>query len=124
MQPVSPQIATSPDIELAWFEGSERHKFVLHRQREGRARRAKLADALAKNNGRLICEVKNCRFDFRKRYGDLGKGSAHVHHLKPLSASPNRGRKVSLEDFAVVCANCHAMIHLGGKCRSLTGLIR
>ena len=29
------------------------------------------------------------------------------------------GREVKLKDLAVVCANCHAMIHIGGKCRPL-----
>jgi hypothetical protein len=33
------------------------------------------------------------------------------------------GREVKLKDLAVVCANCHVMIHMGGKCRPLAGLI-
>jgi hypothetical protein len=90
---------------------------------EGRARRAKIATVLAKTGGRLVCEVENCGFDFKKRYGNLGEGYAQVHHLRPLSQSPTKGRDVSLDELAIVCANNHAMIHLGGECRPLTGLI-
>jgi len=27
------------------------------------------------------------------------------------------GRKIFLKDVAIVCANCHVMIHANGKCR-------
>jgi 5-methylcytosine-specific restriction protein A len=122
-KPVTPAIS-SVDLELSWFEGKERRKFTFHRQREGRARRAKIKNALAGNDGRLICEVENCGFDFKACYGDLGEGYAQVHHLLPLSSSPIDGREIKLSDLAIVCANCHVMIHVGGKCRPLKGLIR
>jgi 5-methylcytosine-specific restriction enzyme A len=121
--PVNPTALASPDPEQSWFEGTEKQRFVLHRLREGRARRAKIATVLAKTGGCLVCEVENCGFDFKKRYGNLGEGYAQVHHLRPLSQSPTKGRDVSLDELAIVCANCHAMIHLGGECRPLTGLI-
>jgi 5-methylcytosine-specific restriction protein A len=121
-KPTGPPVE-SADRELAWFEGSARRKFVYHRQREGRARREKIRDVLRKNGGRLICEVENCGFDFKERYGELGEGYAQVHHLAPLSSSPVGGRVVKLMDLAVVCANCHVMIHVGGENRPLKGLI-
>jgi 5-methylcytosine-specific restriction enzyme A len=117
------QTKTSVDWELSWFEGEAKRRFVLHRQREGRARRAKIQDALARNAGRLICEVKNCGFDFKERYGVLGEGYAQVHHLAPLSRSAIGGRNVKLQDLAIVCANCHVMVHANGKCRPLGSLI-
>lgn len=120
--PTAPASA-STDIELSWFEGKMKPSFILHRQREGRLRRAKIADALARNGDRLVCEVVNCGFDFKDRYGSLGEGYAQVHHLLPLSTSPFAGRTTKLSDLAIVCANCHAMIHLGGKCRPLDTLI-
>lgn len=121
--PVVPAGPAAADRELLGFEGRMRRSFILHRQREGRARRAKIKDALSKSGGRLICEVKNCGFDFKERYGALGEGYAHVHHLNPLSASPSGGREVKLSDLAIVCANCHAMIHVGGGCRPIDSLI-
>jgi 5-methylcytosine-specific restriction enzyme A len=111
------------DLEAAWFEGRRQRAFVYHRRREARARREKIRQALAENGGRLFCEVLNCGFDFVERYGPLGEGYAQVHHLLPLSSSHSDGRNVRLKDLAIVCANCHVMIHIGGKCRSLRGLI-
>jgi 5-methylcytosine-specific restriction enzyme A len=67
--------------------------------------------------------VPKCSFDFEKSYGKLGKGYAQVHHLDPLSKSPKEGKFTKLSDLAVVCANCHVMIHVGGECRPLRGLI-
>jgi len=61
----------SSDDELAYFEGKSRWKFVLHRKREGELRRKKISQALSQ--GRLVCEVPQCGFDFEKRYGELGK---------------------------------------------------
>ncbi len=112
------------DAELSAFEGAARKRFVMHRHREGRLRAAKLAQVMQENGGRLVCQVPNCGFDFAERYGAIGEGFAHVHHLKPLSALSKHGTHVSLDDLAVVCPNCHAMIHAGGRCRPLQGLIK
>ena len=117
-----PRTISAEDLELSGFEGRSRPRFVLHRRREGSMRRAKIAEAM-KKHGRLFCEVPNCEFDFEKRYGPLGKGYAQVHHLIPLHKAPKEGRQIFLKDLAIVCANCHAMIHAGGECRPLEGLI-
>jgi 5-methylcytosine-specific restriction endonuclease McrA len=66
--------------------------------------------------GRLACEV--CRFDFSV-YKKLGEEFCEVHHLHPLSKT-NAEVHTSLSDLAVVCANCHRMVHRGGQSRSLT----
>lgn len=121
-KPVIPADSSS-DLEMAWFEGSKKRAFIFHRRREAKARREKLRLVMASNHGHLICEVPNCGFDFKERYGALGEGYAQVHHLDPLSRSPKEGRPVRLDDLALVCANCHAMIHLRGECRPLKGLI-
>jgi 5-methylcytosine-specific restriction enzyme A len=120
-KPTSKTISAE-DVELSGFEGKSRPRFVLHRRREGAMRRAKIAEALSKS-GRLVCEVPKCEFDFAQRYGELGKGYAQVHHLIPLHKAPKEGRQVLLKDLAIVCANCHAMIHAAGECRPLEGLI-
>lgn len=110
------------DDEITAFEGEERIALVRHRKREQKLRDAKLKQAQQKNQGRLICEVPGCNFDFEKIYGELGKDFAHVHHLKPL-ADRESPSETSLDDLAVVCTNCHSMIHRGGKCRALGELI-
>lgn len=113
----------SIDDESSALEGEALMRFVIHRNREVKLRHEKIATALQGNNNRLICEVPNCGFDFLRRYGNLGFGYAHVHHLMPLREAAAHGRATKLSELAVVCANCHAMIHRGGECRPLDGLI-
>jgi 5-methylcytosine-specific restriction endonuclease McrA len=110
--------AATEDQELAAFEGDERRYFVAHRHREQSKRQEKIAEIRSANKGRVLCQVPGCRFDFQRIYGKLGDGYAEVHHLKPLR---NR-TKTLLKDLAVVCANCHRMIHRYGQCRKLDGL--
>lgn len=110
-----------PD-DLAALEGQTRKVMVLHRQRERRLREAKIRQAMGSGAGRLRCEVPGCGFDFFETYGDLGREFAFVHHRKGLAA---RGKpsQTRLDDLAIVCGNCHAMVHLGGQCRPLERLI-
>lgn len=111
------------DPEVEGFEGETRRLYILHRRREASIRRKKIQAALFENGGVLKCEVPRCGFDFVARYGEIGKEFAHVHHLKPLSEAPQEGRRILLKDLAIVCPNCHAMIHRGGQCRPLEELI-
>jgi len=104
-------------------EGLIRETLVQQRSREAKLRTAKLHAALAANGGRLVCEVPECGFDFFERYGKIGEGFAHVHHRQSLSLSGEDGRTNTLDDLAIVCANCHAMIHRGGECRDMRTLI-
>jgi 5-methylcytosine-specific restriction protein A len=81
----------------------------LHRSRE-RSRKLveqRKAKALAQH-GHLKCEV--CEFDFEQRYGERGKGFIEAHHTKPIHTLA-QGSKTKLEDLALVCSNCHRMIH-------------
>jgi len=51
-------------------------------------------------------------FNFSRVYGPLGAGFIEAHHLVPLSQL--KGQIISLDpskDFAVLCSNCHSMIH-------------
>ncbi|MCP3386339.1 hypothetical protein NLM31_38755 [Bradyrhizobium sp. CCGUVB4N] len=121
-EPVATKLSAQ-DVELFAFEGEQRRRFVIHRRRESAMRRAKINEAIGKS-GKLVCEVPKCGFDFEARYGTLGKGYAQVHHLMPLHKAPRTGRMVTLSELAIVCANCHAMIHAGGKCRELNDLIK
>jgi 5-methylcytosine-specific restriction enzyme A len=54
-----------------------------------------------------------CGLLFTEVYGPLGEGYIEAHHLRPLS-SLDEGISVAYspkDDFAVLCANCHRMIH-------------
>lgn len=61
-----------------------------------------------KKHGRLFCEV--CGFDFEEHYGDIGEGYIEGHHTKPVSEMADN-EKTKVEDIALVCANCHRMLH-------------
>jgi 5-methylcytosine-specific restriction endonuclease McrA len=86
----------------------------MRKQREAYffARNPRLA-ADAKAHHGSCCQA--CGFDFASRYGALGAGYAECHHLSPLSERPENGWTVELrtklEDVAVLCANCHRMVH-------------
>lgn len=110
-------------LDASALEGGLTIKMVRHRRREGALRAAKIAKFKREHGNRLFCEVPGCGFDFEAGYGELGRDYAQVHHLLPLSdrCAP---RLTKLSDLAVVCANCHAMIHRGDECRSLKGLVQ
>jgi Predicted restriction endonuclease len=108
------------DTQLSALEGETVYRMIRHRSRERALRNAKIRAAL--EHGSLACEVPGCGFDFQQRYGQLGKGYAQVHHRTPL-ASLDAPAETILSDLAIVCANCHAMIHLGGDSRPLDSLI-
>jgi 5-methylcytosine-specific restriction protein A len=81
----------------------------LHRVRERNPKivRAKKAQAI-KRDGCLKCEA--CDFDFKVRYGDLGVEYIECHHRTPIAELPEHG-KTRLEYLALVCSNCHRMLH-------------
>jgi 5-methylcytosine-specific restriction enzyme A len=57
------------------------------------------------------CSV--CGFDFGKKFGEIGEGFIHVHHLKPLSDIQGVYKLNPIDDLRPVCPNCHAMLHQG-----------
>ena len=61
------------------------------------------------------CACQVCGFDFVHVYGEIGRTFAEVHHLNPLSERPasewTEAVLTRISDVAVLCANCHRMIH-------------
>jgi 5-methylcytosine-specific restriction protein A len=85
----------------------ETRKYVYHRKIE----RNRTAARQAKKFHGTRCQA--CDLDFAERYGDLGKGFIEAHHLRPI-AMLEEGVPVKYDvaaDFAVLCSNCHRMIH-------------
>lgn len=57
-----------------------------------------------------------CGFNFETAYGELGKDFIEAHHVVPVSVSAGKEKQVNLlDDFLVLCANCHKMIHRLGE---------
>lgn len=54
-----------------------------------------------------------CEFEMSELYGEAASGLIEAHHLTPLSHLAD-GSVVQLNpkrDFAVLCPNCHRVIH-------------
>jgi len=92
----------------------------LHIARE---RNRKLVETKRKQamkiNGRLTCEA--CGFDFAIVYGERGEGFIECHHTKPV-ATLVEGHTTHVDDLALVCANCHRVIHRDKKWLSIAEL--
>ncbi|HEY8960030.1 HNH endonuclease [Chitinophaga sp.] len=99
-------------------EGSILYKLHKVRERVPAIVKLKKEDTL-KKKGKLLCEV--CGFDFYISYGDIGKGFIECHHRTPLS-SITASTKTSLNDLALVCSNCHRMLHKDINTLSVEGL--
>lgn len=110
------------DIDLVSIgnEGYARLVSHLRRERNRAIVEAKKAATL-KAKGRLCCEA--CGFDFAVSYGALGDGYCEVHHLVPLSAS-HAPVSTKIDDLAVLCSNCHRIIHRSEPMLSVAALIR
>ena len=111
-------LGSEVDDEASAPEG--RVLFRLHRYRE---RDSKLArrkkEAALKRQGFLRCEV--CAFDFSARYGQHGYGFIECHHTTPLSQL-EPGATTTLRQLALVCSNCHRMLHYRGATLPLAQL--
>lgn len=97
------------DLDFADSEAVEgRLLLVSHRRRERDPRlRARKLRRNAADGHDLNCEV--CGFNFSVTYGETGNGYIEVHHIRPLHDSgPTTTR---LDDLALLCANCHRVIH-------------
>lgn len=85
---------------------------VLTRRHVVRERSRKLVDSKKRSvlqaTGSLRCEA--CDFDFSAAYGDRGTGFIECHHTRPVSEMGPDGT-THLDDLALVCSNCHRMIH-------------
>lgn len=115
-QNAKPSYGTNPDkdVEEEFAEGRILLRAHQTRERSGKA----VAQRKKQAGARPICEV--CDFDFLARYGELGRGFIECHHVKPVSQlRPGQTTKVS--DLALVCANCHRMLHRE-RCLSINEL--
>src|SRR5256885_4981679 len=86
--------------ELEALEGEAIKSLAIFRRRNRALIRAKKAVCDCR------CEV--CDFHFEEVYGVIGRGYILAHHLRMIASGPSR---TTLKDIALVCANCHAMIH-------------
>lgn len=89
--------------ESLFSEGAKKTVVVNKYERSPQARKA----CLEKHGYK--CKV--CEFSFLEKYGEIGKGFIHVHHIKPIAAIAKDYKVNAEDDLVPVCPNCHAMLH-------------
>jgi predicted HNH restriction endonuclease len=113
-------IIVDEDDESKFPEGRERYRQHRSLERDGTITRRAKAKRLDEK-GKLECEV--CSFDFTQKYGELGEGFIEAHHKKPVSTLQGK-ETTKIADLALVCSNCHRMLHRGKKLFSIPELKR
>lgn len=111
---VAPGEAKIPEeivSEDRYIEGATRRIAVNAYERNREARRICL-----KHHG-TRCTI--CAIDLELVYGSIAQGFIHVHHLKPLSEVGVQYEVDPITDLRPVCPNCHSIIHLGKRTRSI-----
>lgn len=97
-----------------YYEGAVKTVTVNAVERNPQARAACIAHYGS------VCQV--CEMDFAQRYGDIGLGFIHVHHLTEISSIGKEYRVDPVKDLRPLCPNCHAMIHRTRPAMSLDAL--
>lgn len=103
-EPTVQDVIEIREDEQAYSEGRTVTRTIKQRQRS----RTLVKDAKGQykdNHGRLFCEV--CGFDFGKFYGIE---YIEAHHRRAI-ADYDEDDETVVEDLAMLCANCHRMIH-------------
>ncbi len=95
-----------PETRETFPEGEAFERRHLLRERNSTVIR--LAKARAMKTGALVCQI--CKFDFEQRYGVVGHGYIEGHHTIPVK-DLQKGSQTRVEDIALVCSNCHRMLH-------------
>lgn len=94
--------------ELEWEFAEGRLLTVIHVRRERNAKVRHELIAHRKKSGQLLCDL--CRWTFESTIESFQEAAFEAHHLIPL-AQLVEGSKTKLKDMALLCANCHRLIH-------------
>ena len=105
------------EIEMV-KEGRVIYKIHKYRERNSKITKKKKEQVLRKNPKKQ-CEV--CGFDFEFTFGELGKEFIECHHKIPLHEY-NSNSETNISDLALVCSNCHRMLHKGINTLSIEDL--
>jgi hypothetical protein len=130
--PRSGQVVTVTDELLAGGRPAVHDEFLLPDEvpggatySEGSVCRVEVNRYERDPQARLACIAAHgtrcviCGFSFGAAYGPEAEGHIEVHHRKPLSEVGGEYVVDPIEDLRPVCPNCHAVLHLGGRCRSI-----
>ncbi|WP_415776308.1 HNH endonuclease [Shewanella oncorhynchi] len=91
------------ELESILFEGAVSQTNVNRFERNRKSRELCIAHYGAE------CQV--CHINFGDKYGEIGEGFIHVHHVVKLSSIGKKYSVNPIQDLVPVCPNCHAMLH-------------
>jgi len=94
--------STSENINISELEGTEKKSYVKKYERSNILRQRAI------DIHGTSCKV--CGISFKDKYGAIGDGFIHIHHLEKVADSGERFVD-PLKDLIPVCPNCHAMLH-------------
>jgi len=102
----------SEDTKELIIQGTEEKIVKKHIQIEKvyYKRNQKLIKSL-KENSDYCCEA--CGFNFNKFYKD-SPNYIEAHHIVPISEMTSSSKTTTKDDIALLCSNCHKMIHKFG----------
>ena len=108
--PLSDELVDEAELDDAFSaeEGAKRVRVHHYKERRPKLTQKAKGHFKATHSGRLFCEV--CGFDFGVVYGE--PDFIEAHHRTPLR-DLQPGTLTKLSDLAMVCANCHRMLHRG-----------
>jgi 5-methylcytosine-specific restriction protein A len=103
-----------PEPDLDEPQDDQLFPEVLYEEKKNRRlhRRAERNQGLVKAVKQALgyrCQA--CSISFTEFYGPLGQDYIEAHHLIPISEIKKNTKLNPKTDFAVLCANCHRMIH-------------
>jgi predicted HNH restriction endonuclease len=99
---------TIENDEIEYPEGRIAYRQHKIRERDPRVAKEAKKRFKEKNNGNIFCEA--CGFNFKLIYGQRGSDFIESHHKRPIS-SMNMNEATKVKDIALLCSNCHKMIH-------------
>lgn len=110
--------ADQADEIIENYVGSEgKVRIRIHRHKERDRKLVRLSKKKFKLvYGSLFCEC--CGIDFGAMYPILGADFMEAHHRVPLSTLEENNATL-IDDLAMLCANCHRMVHRTETCSIL-----
>ena len=94
---------STEELRTIYLEGTRRTRLITACERNPEARSKCIEHYEAR------CKV--CGLAFVERYGDIGKGFIHVHHLVQMAEIRGAYEVDPIQDLRPICPNCHAMLH-------------
>ena len=110
------EVEKGEEEDIVGREGNILTRMHVYRERDRTFARKVREHYRRLGNGKLICEV--CGLDPTSIYGQSGDRSIEGHHTVPIKElQPDS--ETTVDEMAMVCANCHRVIHSKKPCLSI-----